>query len=76
MTLPTKDLDFLNDVFSYHAPTPEQIPKYEALRAAAKAFAVEVLTYAPACADRTVALRKIREAIMVANSAVALEGRV
>jgi hypothetical protein len=66
----------VDDVFSYHAPTPDQIPKYEAIRAAAKQFAQVLLDNTPACADQQAALRLLREAVMTANAAVALQGSV
>ena len=63
----------LNDVFSYHAPKPGQPERYEAIRAAAKAFAAAILANCPDCADRSAALRGVRESVMVANASVALE---
>jgi hypothetical protein len=64
------------NVFSYHAPTPDQIPKYETLRAAASVFAQAIVDNTPPCADQTAALRKVREAVMTANAAVALDGKL
>ncbi len=61
--------------FTYHAPEGDQPAKYEAIRNAAKAFAVVVVENTPTCADQTVAVRKIREAVMTANSAIACKGR-
>lgn len=66
----------LNNVFSYHAPKDDQPQKYEALRSAAKAFAQAVIDNTPPCADQSAAIRKIREAVMTANAAIALEGSV
>lgn len=65
----------LDDLFTYHAPTPEQLPKYAAINAAAKAFARVVLDNTSPCADQSAALRQIRESRMTANMAVALDGR-
>lgn len=67
--------EYLAEVFTYHAPTPEQIPKYHAVREAARAFAEVIVANCPPSADRSDALRKIREAAMTANSAIALDGR-
>lgn len=67
---------WLEDVFSYHAPKDDQPQRYERIRAAAKEFARVILDNVPACADRSAALRKLREAVMTANAAIALEGRV
>lgn len=72
--IPDTDQAKIDNVFSYHSPATEQIPKYEALRASAKAFAECVIEHCPSSADRTAALRKIREAVMTANASVALDG--
>lgn len=68
-------LEDLDELFTYHAPTPDQIPRYEAINEAAKLFAKVIFTNAPECADRTSALRKLRDARMWANAAVALAPR-
>ena len=60
--------------FTYHAPTPDQIPKYNAMREAAKVFAQCIVDNTPAGPDQTVAVRKVREAVMVANSSIACGG--
>jgi hypothetical protein len=65
-----------DDVFKYHAPSADQIPKYEAIREAGKHFCRAVEENTPRCADQSAAIRKIREAVMTANSAVALNGSV
>jgi hypothetical protein len=75
VALSTADQAWLDDVFRYHAPEPDQIPVYHALREAAKAHASVILRLVPACADRSAALRSIREAGMTANAAVARKGR-
>lgn len=64
----------LDNWFTYHSPTPDQIPKYLAVREAGKAFAEAIVANTPSCADQTVAVRKIREAVMVANQSIACEG--
>jgi len=65
----------LENWFSYHSPTPDQLPLYTELRAAAKNFAYSVKACVPPCADRSAALRKIREAVMTANAAIACGGK-
>ena len=66
----------LDNIFTYHPPTREDLEKYQALRDGAKEFARIVLANTPRCADQTAALRKIREAVMVGNAAIALKGAV
>lgn len=61
--------------FTYHAPTPEQQLALVAVRDAAKVFAGEILRFVHAGADRTAALRKLRECVMTANAAIVLEGK-
>lgn len=70
------EADMLNNLFTYHAPTEDQRARYEALRSAAKFFAMRVLELCPPGADRATAIRKIREAVMTANAAIALDGSV
>lgn len=66
----------LDHVFKYHAPTADQPEKYEALRSAAKQFAATIQELAPACADQSAALRHVREALMTANAAISLDGKL
>lgn len=70
---PAFDVDH---VFKYHAPTPEQVVQYGAIREAAKHLASTILEHTPASADQSAALRLVREAVMTANAAVALGGRL
>lgn len=68
------DDEKLAEIFSYHPPNKITLPKYEHLRAAAKYFASVILLTVPPGADRTCALRHVRDAVMTANSGVALDG--
>lgn len=67
--------DQIGDLFSYHPPTPDQIPKYEAIRAAAKVFALVLIENTPQSADQTAAIRLLRSCVHTANGAVALKGQ-
>lgn len=64
----------LQDIFSYHSPTGNQPEQYIKIRNAALEFAKVVIAQTPPCADQTTAIRKIREAVMTANAAIALNG--
>ena len=68
--------DNVVDVFSYHAPTGDQPARYEAIRSAARAFAIVLLENVPPCADQQACLRLLRESVMTANAAIALGGKV
>lgn len=67
---------WLEDVFSYHAPEGDDLAKYATIRSAGKVLALTILSSTKKCADQTAAIRKVREAVMTANAAVALKGRV
>jgi len=63
----------LDSLFMYHAPSGDQPLRYQVLREAAKHFAAIVLECTPSGADQSAAIRKIREAVMTANAAIALD---
>ena len=64
----------VREIFTYHSPTPYTTPKFEAIRAAGKYFAEVLLANVPRGADRTAAIRKLREAVMTANAGISLDG--
>lgn len=57
--------------FSYHKPTPEQIPAYEEIRNKAKEFADYLNEKLPDGADKTYTLRLLRQVVMNANQTIA-----
>ena len=63
----------LDEVFTYHPPTPEQQNRYQMITKAAKEFAEVVLTACPGSREQSIALTHIQEARMMANAAIALE---
>ena len=65
----------IEDIFTYHSPTPDQLPKYEAIRNQAKVMALTIMENTPSGPDQTVAIRKLREATMTANACIALGGK-
>lgn len=67
--------EYIAEVFTYHAPDDEQRKRYEVLRESARSFARDLVACCPASADRTDALRKLRECVMTANASIALKGR-
>lgn len=66
----------IEEMFTYHAPNEEQRKRYEVLRAAAKDFARTLISCTPGSADQTAAIRLLRECVMTANAAIALEGKL
>ncbi len=65
----------LENWFTYHSPTPEQLPKYLAIREAGKNLAEVIVNNSPSSADQTASIRLIREAIMTANASIACNGQ-
>ena len=61
----------INNWFMYHAPTPEQLVAYNDIRQAAKIYAETVNKHVPDSADKTAAMRTIRNSVMQANLAIA-----
>lgn len=64
----------IDKLFSYHPPKDNQPERYDKIRSAAKTFALVLLECTPEGPDQSVAIRKLRECVMTANAAVALEG--
>ena len=65
-------MDGLAEMFTYHAPHGTQPERYERIRKAALDFAAVIDLSCPDCADKTAAIRKLREAVMTANAAIAI----
>jgi len=67
-------LDDIDNLFTYHSPTTEQIGQYAAIRDGAKAYARVLVASCPVGPDLTAAIRKLRETVMTANAGVATGG--
>lgn len=65
------DERLINNWFTYHPPTSDQTTIYETLRAHAREFAHIINNLVPDGADKSDAMRKLREVVMTANAAVA-----
>lgn len=63
--------DAIERLFTYHAPTEAQTHQYLRIRKAAKDLVRAIDAECPAGPDRTAAVRKIREAVMMANASIA-----
>lgn len=68
--------DNLDNWFMYHdlraSPSAQASMAY--IRDAAKSFAEAIVTHTPSSADQSAAIRKVREAMMTANAAIACGG--
>lgn len=74
MTRPELTDTIIADMLNYKKPTEISIPKFQAVSEAAEQFLRVIRDNVPNCPDRSVAIRKIREARMDANSAIAHDG--
>jgi hypothetical protein len=75
MTMPMIDDATLQNWFTYHAPSADDLPHFAAIRDKALEFAKVIVENSPSSADQTVAIRKVREAVMIANAAIACGGK-
>jgi hypothetical protein len=64
-------VDFDN-VFTYHPPQEGQPERFQEIRDAGRDLAEIVLAECPSSPERSLAFTKIREAIMWANAAIAV----
>jgi hypothetical protein len=69
------DLAKLENWFTYHAPSADDAASYRLLRIGGLMLARTIVLLCPPSADRTVALRKVREVVMVANASIACGGK-
>ena len=74
-TKPLITENMLNNWFSFHAPHHEDVAKYTAIRDMARQLALVIVANTPPGADQAAAIRKLRECVMTANSAIACGGR-
>ncbi len=69
MAITESDID---NWFSYHPPKDDaQVAQYQTIREAGRTFASVLVENTPPSADQTAAIRKVREAVMTANAAIA-----
>lgn len=65
----------LESIFSHHAPKDDgTVHRHETVRNAIKSAAVGVMNTCPDSPEKTLAIRKLQEAMMYANSAIAQYG--
>jgi len=65
----------IDDAFEYHRWDAEQEKQGAAIREALATAVKVIVANAPACPDRSSAIRKLREARMDSNSAISHHGR-
>lgn len=66
-----EDQATIDNDFTYHPPTSEQVDKYPVIRSEAKALCETLYKLAPGSAERTLAKRKLEEFVFWANASIA-----
>ena len=66
----------INNIFSFHVPTEQQIEAMTNVREQARILAQYIVSNVPAGADQAAAIRKVREAVMTANAGIVLNGQL
>ena len=63
--------DELDNRFTYHPPTDEQVDKYQQIRDHARAMAYMLMDFCPNSRERSLALTHLDETVMWANASIA-----
>jgi len=64
----------IDNWFMHHPPVGDQVELYKSVRDAGRDMAAVILECSPSSADQSAALRKVREAVMTTNAAIACSG--
>lgn len=62
----------IEKTFTYHAPNEEQQKRYTEIRAKAKELAYVLQAACPDSREKSLAMTKLQETVMMANAAVAI----
>lgn len=71
--MPHLDVD---NLFSHHPPFGDQLERYQILTQAAIAYAKLIQELTPESPEQTLAIRKLQEAKMYANAAIAIHEKL
>lgn len=61
--------------FTYHTPSPVAVEAMKDIREKAKELAHLMVAHCPPSADRSAAIRLLRESVMTANASIVLGGK-
>lgn len=61
----------IDNRFTYHRPTAQMVENFEILRAESRQLAIQIMLRVPEGRERSVAVRKLEEAVMWANAGIA-----
>lgn len=63
--------DRIDNVFTHHPPTEDQIPRYEEIRRHGRQFAICIDSLVPNGPEKKKAMEALREVVMWANAGIA-----
>lgn len=66
----------LDSLFEYHAPNEDQIADMKLLRTDAKILARTINKVVPESADKSAAIRLLRQCVQISNAGIVLNGVV
>ncbi len=66
-----KQVEQIQNNFTYHPPKGDQLERYPMIRAAGEKFAELIVTATPPSREQSLALTKLEEVVMWANAAIA-----
>ncbi len=69
--VPSDIKDEIANRFTYHAPSANQIVRYQMLRSQAQSLALLILHMTPSSREQSIALTRLQEVVMWANAAIA-----
>lgn len=64
--------DNINNMFTYHAPNPNQILRYQLIRDEAKQLGHTIINCCPSSRERSAAITLLQNAVMMANASIAV----
>lgn len=67
-----ESLKAIAETFTYHAPTNNQLPRYQEIRGAAHNLAVIIDRHCPPSREKSLALTHLQSACMFANASIAI----
>lgn len=65
------DQQKIDKAFTYHAPKPDQIPRYTEIRDSAKQFAEMLTRHCPGSRELSIALTHLETCVAFANASIA-----
>ena len=66
------NIEELTNIFSYHPPVGDQEVRYDIIRGQAKTLAIHIEKWCPRSREKSLAITKLQECVMMANAAIAI----